>query len=90
MLQFKNTPEILFHIYTGRLLQNYSQGLGPFIDHTGDSISFKEQSNSDIDALFFMSSGCASGIPAFNCSAQLKEHLTYEVKLLENVFISNN
>lgn len=54
--------EILFHIYTGRLLQNYSQGLGLFIDHTGDSISFKEQSNSDIDALFSMSSGQLSAL----------------------------
>ncbi|WAJ71992.1 AAA family ATPase [Catenovulum adriaticum] len=54
--------EILFHIYTGRLLQNYSQGLGLFIDHTGDSISFKEQSSSDIDALFSMSSGQLSAL----------------------------
>jgi|GEM_PF-1603609 len=54
--------EILFHIYTGRLLQNYSQGLGLFIDHTGDSISFKERSNSDVDALFSMSSGQLSAL----------------------------
>jgi DNA repair exonuclease SbcCD ATPase subunit len=54
--------EILFHIYTGRLLQNYSQGLGLFIEHNGDKISFRERSDSQIDALFSMSSGQLSAL----------------------------
>lgn len=54
--------EILFHIYTGRLLQNYSQGLGIFIEHNGDKISFRERSDSQIDALFSMSSGQLSAL----------------------------
>ena len=54
--------EILFHIYSGRLLQNYSQGLGLFIEHHGDKISFRERSDSQIDALFSMSSGQLSAL----------------------------
>lgn len=54
--------EILFHIFTGRLLQNYSQGLGLFIEHNGDKISFRERSDSQIDALFSMSSGQLSAL----------------------------
>jgi exonuclease SbcC len=54
--------EILFHIYTGRLLQNYSQGLGVFIEHNGDKISFRERSDSQVDALFSMSSGQLSAL----------------------------
>lgn len=54
--------EILFHVYSGRLLQNYQQGLGIFIENKGNSISFKESPNHEHDVIFSMSSGQLSAL----------------------------
>ncbi|MEZ8095798.1 AAA family ATPase [Photobacterium swingsii] len=54
--------EILFHIYSGRLLQSYQQGLGIFIENTGNSISFREKPNTEHDVIFSMSSGQLSAL----------------------------
>ena len=54
--------EILFHVYSGRLLQNYQQGLGIFIENKGNSISFKENPKSEHDVIFSMSSGQLSAL----------------------------
>ena len=54
--------EILFHIYSGRLLQNSQNGLGVFIDTDGKSISFKENPNKNHDLIFSMSSGQLSSL----------------------------
>ncbi|MEZ9339728.1 AAA family ATPase [Vibrio splendidus] len=54
--------EVLFHIYSGRLLQNFQNGLGIFIDTDGKSISFKENPNKEHDVIFSMSSGQLSSL----------------------------
>ncbi|WP_023603106.1 AAA family ATPase [Aliivibrio logei] len=54
--------EILFHIYSGRLLQNFHNGLGVFIESDGKSISFRDDPNRDRDVIFSMSSGQLSSL----------------------------
>jgi len=54
--------EILFHIYSGRLLQNFHNGLGVFIDTDGKSVSFKDTPSSSHDVIFSMSSGQLSSL----------------------------
>ncbi|WP_409245476.1 AAA family ATPase [Enterobacter asburiae] len=54
--------EILFHIYSGRLMQSYQQGLGIFIENDGNSIAFNETPGHGHDAVFSMSSGQLSAL----------------------------
>lgn len=54
--------EILFHIYSGRLMQSYQQGLGIFIENDGNSIAFNETPGHEHDAVFSMSSGQLSAL----------------------------
>jgi DNA repair exonuclease SbcCD ATPase subunit len=54
--------EILFHIYSGRLMQSYQQGLGIFIENDGNTISFNETPGHGYDAVFSMSSGQLSAL----------------------------
>ena len=54
--------EILFHIYSGRLMQSYQQGLGIFIENDGNSIAFNEKPGQEHDAVFSMSSGQLSAL----------------------------
>ncbi|NQY38370.1 MAG: AAA family ATPase [Alteromonadaceae bacterium] len=54
--------EILFHIYSGRLLQNFHNGLGIFIESDGKSISFKDTPTAEHDVIFTMSSGQLSSL----------------------------
>lgn len=54
--------EILFHIYSGRLMQSYQQGLGIFIENDGSSIAFHETPGNDYDVVFSMSSGQLSAL----------------------------
>ncbi|EJZ9504618.1 AAA family ATPase [Escherichia coli] len=50
--------ELLFHIYSGRLIQNYQRGLGLFIvSGKGDILKFNTALKSDHDAILSMSSG---------------------------------
>lgn len=50
--------ELTFHIYSGRLIQNYQRGLGLFIEHgEGKEIRFSTAELSEHDALLSMSSG---------------------------------
>lgn len=59
--------ESLFHIYTGRLLQNYQSGLGVFIDVPSKAkqnavMNFKTAKDSQHDATLSMSSGQISAL----------------------------
>lgn len=54
--------EILFHIYSGRLMQNSKQGLGLFIENKGSLIAFHEEPGQEYDAVFSMSSGQLSAL----------------------------
>ncbi|MDD2384625.1 MAG: AAA family ATPase [Sulfurospirillaceae bacterium] len=51
--------EILFHIYSGRIAQDYQNGLGLFIKSDANGIRFLEKhpTTHDYDAVFTMSSG---------------------------------
>ncbi|MHC5225438.1 AAA family ATPase [Ignatzschineria sp. LJL83] len=54
--------EILFHIYSGRLMQNSKNGLGLFIENKGSLIAFHEVPGQEYDAVFSLSSGQLSAL----------------------------
>ena len=49
--------EIIFHIYSGRIMQDFQGGLGLFIYSDKDGIRFQTNPNKTFDAVFSMSSG---------------------------------
>ncbi|CAH1600871.1 AAA family ATPase [Vibrio parahaemolyticus] len=60
--------ELIFHIYSGRLIQNYQRGLGLFIEsRDGTQLRFLTAEKSEHDAVMSMSSGqvCALGLAFF-------------------------
>lgn len=55
--------ELIFHIYSGRLIQNYQRGLGLFVDSdNGKQLKFLTAEKSEHDALMSMSSGQVSAL----------------------------
>lgn len=55
--------ELIFHIYSGRLIQNYQRGLGLFIEsRDGKHLKFATAEKSEHDAILSMSSGQVSAI----------------------------
>ncbi|PPD49408.1 MAG: AAA family ATPase [Methylobacter sp.] len=55
--------ELIFHIYSGRLIQNYQRGLGLFIDRgDGNKLQFSTAEQSEHDASLSMSSGQLSAL----------------------------
>lgn len=55
--------ELIFHIYSGRLIQNYQRGLGLFIEsRDGKQLRFLTAEKSDHDAVLSMSSGQVSAL----------------------------
>jgi exonuclease SbcC len=55
--------ELIFHIYSGRLIQNYQRGLGLFIDRgDGKQLQFCTAEQSEHDATLSMSSGQLSAL----------------------------
>lgn len=55
--------ELIFHIYSGRLIQNYQRGLGLFIEsRVGKQLRFLTAEKSDHDAVLSMSSGQISAL----------------------------
>lgn len=55
--------ELIFHIYSGRLIQNYQRGLGLFIDRgDGSKLQFCTAEQSEHDATLSMSSGQLSAL----------------------------
>lgn len=53
--------ELIFHIYSGRLIQNYQRGLGLFIEsREGTQLKFLTAEKSEHDAVMSMSSGQVS------------------------------
>lgn len=55
--------ELVFHIYSGRLIQNYQRGLGLFIESKdGNQLRFATAENSEHDAMLSMSSGQVSAL----------------------------
>lgn len=55
--------ELIFHIYSGRLIQNYQRGLGLFIESKdGKELRFLTAEQSEYDAILSMSSGQVSAL----------------------------
>jgi exonuclease SbcC len=55
--------ELVFHIYSGRLIQNYQRGLGLFIESKdGNQLRFATAEHSEHDAMLSMSSGQVSAL----------------------------
>uniref|UniRef100_UPI0036DCC7CB purine NTPase n=1 Tax=Photorhabdus sp. RM322S TaxID=3342825 RepID=UPI0036DCC7CB len=55
--------ELIFHIYSRRLIQNYQRGLGLFIEsREGNQLRFLTAEKSDHDAVLSMSSGQVSAL----------------------------
>lgn len=55
--------ELIFHIYSGRLIQNYQRGLGLFIESKeGKQLRFTTAEKSEHDSILSMSSGQISAI----------------------------
>lgn len=55
--------ELIFHIYSGRLIQNYQRGLGLFIEsRDGKQLRFLTAEKSEHDAILSMSSGQVSAL----------------------------
>ncbi len=54
--------ELLFHIYTGRILLDYQGGLGLFIKNDKDGLRFVTTPKKTYDALFSMSAGQLSAL----------------------------
>lgn len=55
--------ELIFHIYSGRLIQNYQRGLGLFIEsREGKQLRFLTAEKSEHDAVLSMSSGQVSAL----------------------------
>jgi exonuclease SbcC len=55
--------ELIFHIYSGRLIQNYQRGLGLFIESgDGKQLRFLTAEKSDHDAVMSMSTGQVSAL----------------------------
>lgn len=55
--------ELIFHIYSGRLIQNYQRGLGLFIEsRDGQQLRFVTAEHSEHDAILSMSTGQISAL----------------------------
>lgn len=54
--------EIIFHIYSGRIMQDFQGGLGLFIYSDKNGIRFQTNPNKTFDAIFSMSSGQLSAL----------------------------
>lgn len=55
--------ELIFHIYSGRLIQNYQRGLGLFLDSKeGKQLRFLTAEKSEHDAVMSMSTGQVSAL----------------------------
>ncbi|MGO2334072.1 AAA family ATPase [Providencia sp.] len=76
--------EILFHIYSGRLMQSYQQGLGIFIENDGNSIAFNEVPGHGHDAVFSMSSGQLSALVLSFTLALNKRYAKHTLLLVDD------
>lgn len=54
--------EVLFHIYSGRIVQDFQGGLGLFIINRGDRVKFVTTPDKTYDAVFSMSTGQLSAL----------------------------
>ncbi|CAI8901895.1 AAA_23 domain-containing protein [Pseudomonas sp. IT-P253] len=76
--------EVLFHIYSGRLLQNFQSGLGIFIETDGKNLSFRENPKKLHDVIFSMSSGQLSSLVLSFTLALNKRYAKNAIMLIDD------
>lgn len=76
--------EIVFHIYSGRIMQSIQGGIGLFIFSEKDGIRFQTDSNKTYDAVFSMSSGQLSALIIAFTLALHKKYSQNKVVLIDD------
>jgi len=76
--------EILFHIYSGRIVQDFQGGLGLFIINNKDKIKFVTSPNRTFDAVFSMSTGQLSALALSFTLALNKKYSTSNLLLIDD------
>lgn len=76
--------EIIFHIYSGRIMQSFQGGLGLFIFADKDGIRFQSNPNKTYDAVFSMSSGQLSALIISFTLALHKKYSQNKIVLIDD------
>ncbi|MFZ2285256.1 MAG: AAA family ATPase [Lutibacter sp.] len=78
--------EIVFHIYSGRIMQDFQGGLGLFIYSDKDGIRFQTNPSKTFDAIFSMSSGQLSALIISFTLALHKKYSQNKIILIDDPF----
>ncbi|PVD50142.1 hypothetical protein DC498_21240 [Terrimonas sp.] len=76
--------EIVFHVYSGRIMQSFQGGIGLFIFSEKDGIRFQTDSNKTYDAVFTMSSGQLSALIIAFTLALHKKYSQNKIVLIDD------
>lgn len=76
--------ELLFHIYSGRIVQNFYGGLGLFIINKKDKIKFVTMPSKTYDAIFSMSNGQLSALIISFTMALNKKYSSTKLLLIDD------
>nr|WP_315396862.1 AAA family ATPase [uncultured Sphingobacterium sp.] len=76
--------EIIFHVYSGRIMQCFQGGLGLFIFSEKEGIRFQSNPNKTYDAIFSMSSGQLSALIISFTLALHKKYATNKLILIDD------
>jgi len=79
-----NDIELLFHIYSGRIVQDFQGGLGLFIINKYDKIKFVTSPEKTYDAIFSMSNGQLSALVIAFTLALNKKYSTTNLLLVDD------
>lgn len=76
--------EIVFHVYSGRIMQSFQGGMGLFIFSEKDGIRFHTDSKKTYDAVFTMSSGQLSALVISFTLALHKKYSQNKIVLIDD------
>lgn len=76
--------EVLFHIYSGRIVQDFQGGLGLFIIDRGDKVKFVTTPDKTYDAVFSMSTGQLSALVLSFTLALNKKYSVSKLLLIDD------
>lgn len=76
--------EVLFHIYSGRIVQDFQGGLGLFIINRGDRVKFVTTPDKTYDAVFSMSTGQLSALVLSFTLALNKKYSVSKLLLIDD------
>ncbi|WP_339813847.1 hypothetical protein, partial [Zunongwangia profunda] len=83
-LVLKTKLKLLFHIYSGRIVQDFYGGLGLFIINKRDKIKFVTAPNKTYDAIFSMSNGQLSALIISFTMALNKKYSSNKLLLIDD------